>query len=407
MEEINPQIPIVTTCRGVEVGGHQNTSEISGPSGVKMLGPYEWVSPNYWYVDSTYGGAYGFNTETGPGPQVPPIESIQKMLPEEHWWPIDTMWHYHCGRNEFGTLDRYLKAFNARYGEAHSLEEFTFKSQVSNYEAIRGMFEAFAVNKYRSTGVIQWMLNSAWPEMFWQLYDFYLRPNGAFYGTRKACAPLTAVYNYGDGNIYVVNESREKEEELTLKIRLIDNQSQILLSEEKELSIDPNTSVMAYKMPEVEDLTTTYYLDLRLEKSKKQKPFINFYWLSTKKDTHNFEGTTWLYTPPEKFADLTGINQLPEVEPEVKIRKTDKEDGISIECKIQNPSDHLAFFTEAKLLHKKDGNPVLPVFWNDNYISLLPGESRTIRATLQDTQNLQADDVKVEVKGVNVKRIVR
>ncbi len=58
------------------------------------------------------------------------------------------------------------------------------------------------------TGVIQWMLNSAWPEMFWQLHDYYLRPNGAFYGTKKACAPLMPIYNYRNNRICVVKRCK-------------------------------------------------------------------------------------------------------------------------------------------------------------------------------------------------------
>ena len=77
------------------------TSELTGKSGVKMLGPYDWVPPVYWYVDTKNGGAYGFNTETGPGPQVPPIESLKKMIPEKDLWPINDIWYFHCCRGEF------------------------------------------------------------------------------------------------------------------------------------------------------------------------------------------------------------------------------------------------------------------------------------------------------------------
>ena len=81
---------------------------MSGPTAVKMLGPYEYVTPNYWYVDTENGGAYGFNTETSPGAQPPPMESIQKQFAKEHHWPIDDIWNFHCGRNEFNTMNKYM-----------------------------------------------------------------------------------------------------------------------------------------------------------------------------------------------------------------------------------------------------------------------------------------------------------
>ena len=165
---------------------------------MKMLGPYEYVTPNYWYVDTEHGGAYGFNTETSPGAQPPPMESIQKQFAKEHFWPIDDAWNFHCGRNEFNTLDKYMESFNKRYGPAEGLEEFSKKAQAVNYEALRAMFESFGIRKPLATGIVQWMLNAAWPKMYWQLYDYYLMPGGAFYGARKANQPVNISYDYGN-----------------------------------------------------------------------------------------------------------------------------------------------------------------------------------------------------------------
>ena len=181
-------------------------SEISGSSRVKMLGPYAYTPPIYWYTDKKLGGAYGFNTETCPGANIPPLDSIQKMIPPENLWPIDETWEYHCGKNDFSKLDRIKKAIEYRYGQSKDVKDFAFKAQLLNYELMRPMFEAFQVNKQIATGVVQWMLNSALPNMYWQLYDSYLMPNGAFYSTRKACEPLHLAYNYGDHTINIIND---------------------------------------------------------------------------------------------------------------------------------------------------------------------------------------------------------
>ena len=63
-----------------------------------------------------------------------------------------------------------------RYGKSDNVEDFATKSQMQTYEGVRAMYEAYSRNKYESTGVIQWMLNNAWPSMIWHLYDYYLRP---------------------------------------------------------------------------------------------------------------------------------------------------------------------------------------------------------------------------------------
>ncbi|MCP5050990.1 MAG: glycoside hydrolase family 2, partial [bacterium] len=198
--QIDPTRPLLASCKTF-------VSKVSGPTAVKMNGPYDYVPPVYWYTDKKNGGAFGFNTETGPGPQPPPLESLRRMIPPDRLWPINDVWEYHCAGKKFNTLQRYTKAFNQRYGEARSVEEFTQKAQAANYEAMRAMFEAFGINKPNTTGIIQWMLNSAWPQMFWQLYDYYLMPNGAFYGAKTGSQPLNIAYHYGNHSIHVVNDT--------------------------------------------------------------------------------------------------------------------------------------------------------------------------------------------------------
>ena len=78
------------------------------------------------------------------------------------------------------------------------------------YEGERAMFEAYGRNKYTATGVIQWMLNNAWPSLIWHLYDFYLRPGGGYFGTKKANEPLHVQYSYDDRSIAVVNSPLPK-----------------------------------------------------------------------------------------------------------------------------------------------------------------------------------------------------
>ena len=154
------------------------------------------------------GGAFGFNTETGIGAQMPMKESIEKMIPEDELWPVGKAYDYHCttAAEAMHSLDVLKEVMNDRYGPSDNLDEFLRKAHHIDYDGTRAMFEAFRVNVPRSTGVIQWMLNSAWPAIYWQLYDWYLVPTASYWSVKKACAPQQLVYNYYDKAVYAVND---------------------------------------------------------------------------------------------------------------------------------------------------------------------------------------------------------
>lgn len=356
------------------------SSEIE--TGVKMRGPYAYVPPVYWYTDTLYGGAFGFNTETGPGAQVPPIESIKKMIPQENLWPMDEMWNFHCGRKEFNTLDRYTKALNKRYGEAKSVEEYARKAQLLNYELMRPMFEAFSVNRYEATGVIQWMLNSAWPEMYWQLYDSYLLPNAAYFATKKAGMPIQAMYNYGDHAVYLVNDQLQNEENLAVNISVYDIDSKLLKHEKMEISALKNSSQKLMELHGLENLSPTYFLDLRILKNGHEIAN-NFYWLSTKEDVLDYESSVpgWYYhTPSKEYADYNLLNTMTQANVSYQMMENVLEKETIFTIELQNNSDQIAFFLEMFLKDEVTNNTILPVLWEDNYLSLLPHEKRSIKA---------------------------
>ena len=68
---------------------------------------------------------------------------------------------------------------------------------------------------------------------------------------------------------------------------------------------------------------------------------------------------------------------------------------------LDNPSKSLAFFVRLKVTRGTGGEEVLPVVWQDNYVSLLPGERREITATYR-TRNLGNAKPEVEAQGWNV-----
>lgn len=393
LEEVDPHRPSLSTCAWLE-------SEVSGPSGVKMNGPYEWVPPTYWFEDTEHGGAYGFNTETGPGAQPPPLESLKRMLPEPSLWPIDDLWAYHCGRNEFNTPDRYVEALDARYGPSETIEEFLLKAQVANYEAIRPMFEAFAAKRPVATGVIQWMLNSAWPEMFWQLYDHYLVPNGAFYGTRAACQPNTAVYDYADRAVWAINESAENLERVEVAVRAFDLDASEILSVTHTVDVDPGVPVKVVGLDDLELPSPVWFLDLRVRSSEGVELGRNFYWLARQTDELDYPNSKWFYTPLKRPADFTALEQLPTVELDVATELAEVEQEWEATVSIENPSEDLAFFVDLRLVDPETRDLLVPVLWQDNYFSLLPGERRELKARVPKAESGAVPEL--EVSGWNV-----
>lgn len=385
-------------------------SDISGPTGMKMLGPYAWTPPVYWFTDTMLGGAYGFNTETCPGASIPPVASLRKMLPEESLWPIDKKyWEYHTGRNAFQSLDRDRAAIDQRYGKSSNVEDFSFKAQVNNYEIMRPMFEAFVAHKPKSTGLVQWKMNSAWPELIWQLYDTYLQPNGSFYGVRKACNPLHAIYRYGFDDIYLANEDLLDAAGLTVKIRIFDIHSKEIFADQWTGDIPSNLSKFIYKLPEVKNLTPVWFLCLNVFDKNNQEVDNSIYWLSQKKDVLDYEASKKLdwpyYTPTSQFADYTALNRLTKVKLEFDYQYTKDEQFGKITLKVKNPTETIAFFNFFDVLDPQTKLPVLPVFWNDNYVTLLPGEERTYD-THFFLSDFKGEKPVVEVRGWNVDKLI-
>ena len=389
-----------------------------GPSGVKMTGPYEYVPPLFWYVDTRHGGAFGFNTETSPGPAIPPIESLRRMVPPDHLWPMDSVWQYHGGGMSH-TLNVFAEALDQRYGQPNSVEEFARKAQVQAYEAHRAMMEAYGRNKYTSTGIIQWMLNNAWPSMIWHMYDWYLRPGGSYFGVKKACEPLHVQYSYDDRSVVVVNSYYQPFANLKVTAKVYNVDMAEKFSKEAAVNVGPDSSTRVFTIPSPTGLSTAYFVSLTLESAGQIKSR-NFYWLSTREETLDwarqeldssgeYDISTW--TPTKAFADYTPLNTLPQVDLDATAQnKKSGEESITT-VTIHNPASALAFAVHLKVNRasnqrvSREGqqdDEILPVLWQDNYFALLPGETRQVTATFRNLENGNATPT-VEIDGWNVK----
>ena len=84
-----------------------------------------------------------------------------------------------------------------RYGAAHSAEEFAEKAQLAHYENTRAQFEDFAANGWADHKMtIYWMMNNHWPSFFGHIFDYYLKPGGAYFGAKMGLRPLSVVFDY-------------------------------------------------------------------------------------------------------------------------------------------------------------------------------------------------------------------
>jgi exo-1,4-beta-D-glucosaminidase len=375
---------------------------VTGKSGVKMTGPYEYVPPVYWLADTKAGGAYGYNTETSPGPAIPPRESLERFIPKDHLWPIDDVWNFHSGGERFTTVNVFTDGLNRRYGTATSLDDYQRKAQAMTYDGQRAMFEAYGRNKYTATGVIQWMLNNSWPSLIWHLYDYYLVPAGGYFGTKKATELVHVQYSYDDNSVAVVNSGYEAIKGAKVSAKLYNLDAKEKGSQEGAMNVAPDSSTKAFDLPKVEGLTTTYFLRLQLHDAAGKQLSDNFYWLSTKPDVLDWKHKKdTVYTPQAEFGDLTGLNTLPQVKLDVKPSTEEQGGKAGIRVSVRNPSGSLAFMVHLRVTKGKDGAGVTPIFWSDNYFSLLPGEQREVTASY-DPSDLDGKAAVLEVDGYNV-----
>jgi exo-1,4-beta-D-glucosaminidase len=362
-------------------------SEIPGDTGVKMSGPYDYVPPDYWLLDTKAGGAYGFNTETSPGAAVPSLEELKTFIPEDKLWPINDVWNFHAGGSQFKNIDLFTHALEMRYGKVKDAVDYAWKSQAMTYEGQRAMFEAYGRNKYKSTGIIQWMLNNAWPSLIWHLYSYDLRPAGGYFASKIALEPVHVQFSYDDRTVAVVNSTQAPQNELKIVAKLYDITGAEKFSREANVDVAADGVRKSFAIPEPADISTTYFLNLQLFSATGQSLGRNFYWLSTKPDELDYAKTEWYYTPQTSFADLSALQDLPKMTVRATLRPAvGGAHDSAFQLALENTGKGVAFLTRLRLVKGKDQAEILPVFWEDNYISLLPGEKREVLVRVRESE---------------------
>lgn len=370
LSETCPEVPAISNASA-------RPSVLQGKTGVKMSGPYTYVPPVYWYHPCMPGYADSFNTETCPDVSIPVFESLRKMLPSDQLFPGSKAWNHHAGLSRFTNTDLVNDAVRKRYGEPADTEDFAKTAQVLSYECWRAMFEAYARHFPRGTGVIGWMHNSSWPSMIWQLYDYYLQPTGGFWGTKKACKPLHIQYSYDDSSIWVINNTFEAHDNLSVRAVVMNSDGRKKWEQAENISLADYKRESLFSLPDIEGLSKVYFVFLTLQREG-ELICRNCYWLSTTQDFFTEETNEKFYWPLKQHADMSSLRTLGESSINFSFDIREKNGNYEVAVALSNNGSTIAFFLWIKIVDKRTNESIVPVYWSDNCMNLMPGEVITV-----------------------------
>jgi hypothetical protein len=340
-------------------------------------------------------------------PNMVSYESLKSMMSDSVLWPINRLWGIHDFNLESA---QYAKSFinmvKDNFGEVNDLKRWLTLAQWINYQEYRAMFEAQSKNRM---GMLLWMSHSAWPSMVWQTYDYYFEPTAAYFGCKKGCEPLHIQWNPLSDSIEVVNYSESNGAGLTAKIQILNLDGSIKLEKKLSINCPIDNIIRCFKLEYPEGLSDVYFIRLKLEKENKVVSE-NFYWRSAKDNTNtrnnppgenkaamgNYFGQSF------KNDDLTALNNLAKVKIKTETKIAKKGNRLFLTTTLYNNTKTTAPLIKLKVIREKSKERILPVIYNDNYISLMPGEKKVIKMELQYSDTYGEQPV-VALEGINLK----
>ena len=242
------------------------------------------------------------------------------------------------------------------------------------------------------------------PSLIWHLYDYYLQPAGGYFGVKKGCEPLHVQYSYDDRGIEVVNSRYESESDLKVTADLYDFNLHKRFSREIRINVAADSVARALILPE-EAFTLAspiYFVRLTLANRDGEIVSTNFYWLSSKSSIYDWKDTTYKYTPVLSYEDFTALQSLPRAgSMNISVSLEEEPQAPAVRVKLTNPSDKLAFQIHLAIQRKGTQEDILPVLWQDNYLELMPGETREVTARYLTPDALRGP-VELRVTGWNI-----
>ncbi len=354
-------------------------SSTSG-AGVRSHGPYNWRTPREFYkVTDDF-----FKTETG-SMSVPTLESIQGMMPKKDWETITDDWAEHDFTKGAQHGDEYPGIVSSRYGKIANLADFVRKSQLMNYESYRAMYEGRNAQLFHpTTAIITWMSHPAQPSFVWQLYHYDMEPNASLFAVRSAGEMVHIQFNQANDELQVINNLPEAFNGGTAHLAIYNLDGSVAYQHDSPVTAPAATAVNLGPVQFPSTLSSVHFVKADLKDSTGKLVSTNLYWRAA----------------PEHQDELADLNKLPTVTLESEIARTDTDGKCQVTVTLKNPSRQIALMTHVQLRRKKSGDRVLPVFYDSNYVSLAPGEQRTI-AIQADASQLNDEDALVLLDGWN------
>ena len=323
---------------------------------------------------------YGFRSEIGMA-TFPTYESVREFIPAKDQWPLptdeqlekddDTVWNKHFFGKEAwngGPID-YKKSVNDRYGESKTLEEFCEKAQLINLEDMKGMYEAWNDKMWNdASALLIWMSHPAYPSFVWQTYDYYYDPTGSYWGAKQACEPRHVQWNCLTNSVKVINATAHPLEKVKVHAHVYDIRGKEIYS----TSTPQALSVAASNIREAFVLqppspSPIQFIRLELKAANGRQLSENFYWRNSENDL-----------------DYRQLLTLPEA----RLKATSAKVGNKWEVTLTNPAKTVSFANRLRLVDSKTGKRILPAIMSDGYITLLPGEQRTVTIEVPSSETL-------------------
>jgi mannosylglycoprotein endo-beta-mannosidase len=305
-----------------------------------------------------------FNSEIG-SVGAGDYASLERFIPAENLVPptyktesrremVDSVWEYH----KYIGYGKYIDA----YGKPSGLRDWGLKAQLVNYDQYRSLMEGFSSRMWEwYTGVIIWKTQNPWTALRGQMYDYYLDPNACLYGLRQGGKPVNFFFNHADTSLHLINNTFMHQYDLMLVMSLFDKDGKERRLGQEFVEIGPATTrkVMAINRAVREAAKAEgVFLSLKVLNLDKNVVSQNLYWLA------------------DSSGKYTGIANMSKVQPEILAEETQKG---KITVKITAPAGGpISFFNRLSLVDPATKKRILPVFYDDNYVSVLPGESRTV-----------------------------
>lgn len=337
---------------------------------------YNWNLPAYYFDKVEEVHLQMFRNELGV-PSVPVYSSLLRFIPSASHqnatdlrnpiFPLDSIWAEHGAWDGPNYCFRaYDNAIRTLYGNPVSVQQYARQAQFINADSYRAMFEAANHKMWDITsGVMLWKLNSCWPDVGWQIYDWFLNPNAAYFFSQQAMEPVHIQMNANNHMLSVINATHKKYPFLEVQAEVIDFNMNLLWKYTDTLQVDEDCYRELIRVPKPEKSTPVYFVKLTLKNADGHILSDNLYWQCSQH---------------EDFSELAA---LPKTDPAKEIIITDLNRELKITFTLKNNTGSLSFFNRLVLYDEQTGAEILPVFWSNNYLSLFPGEEKVITAYVQ------------------------